>query len=71
VTTHASVNGHDVPTEMTNTTNELSTPMKRNSYIVGKTEIDKMGKISLRDVTIKFRVFHRSVAQSALSIIAK
>jgi hypothetical protein len=53
VTTHATVNGHDVAREMINTSDDLSTPVKRDSYIVRKIEIDGMERILLRDVTIE------------------
>jgi hypothetical protein len=59
VTTHAMVNGHDVATEMINTSDELPTPVKRDSDIMGKIEIDGMGRILLRDVTINFHPLTR------------
>jgi hypothetical protein len=62
LTIPATVNGHGVATEIINPSDELSTPAKRDSFIVGTIEIDGMGQILLRDVTIKYRVFHRSVA---------
>jgi hypothetical protein len=53
VTTHGMMNEHDLTTERIKTSNELSTPVKRDSYIVGKIEFDGMGRILLRDSTIK------------------
>jgi hypothetical protein len=53
VATHGTMTGHGVATEMIHTSDDLSTPVKRESSIVGKTEIDKMGRILLGDVTIK------------------
>jgi hypothetical protein len=53
VATHAIINKHVVATSMINTSDELSTPVKRDSYIVDKIGIDGMGRILLRDVPIE------------------
>jgi hypothetical protein len=39
---------------MINPSDKLSVPVTRDSYIVGKIEIDGMGRILLSDVTIKY-----------------
>jgi hypothetical protein len=42
LTTHVPVNENDAAREMINTSDKLSTRVKRNRYIVGKIEIDGM-----------------------------